>query len=122
MKSPQSARPGRRQKQSVVHVRRPANRLNATDSFQLPSVATLRAVWLGAADAVWTLPLGKESKWERKLLQDITVLIHYWGMRHPTVARTYRGARAVREKGLRAFAGDLTCGKLPQHHGPWTAP
>jgi hypothetical protein len=51
-----------------VHVRRPANRLNATDSFQLPSVATLRAVWLGAAEAILTLPQGKESKWERKLL------------------------------------------------------
>jgi hypothetical protein len=63
MKNRQSARPGRRQKPSVEHARRPANRLSATGSFQCPSAATIHAVGLGAAQAALPpVTVGREAR------------------------------------------------------------
>jgi small subunit ribosomal protein S21 len=44
--------------------RRPVNRRNATDSFRLPSSGTIRAVSVGAAEAVLTLVKGgRKARW-----------------------------------------------------------
>src|SRR5271166_3212052 len=120
MKNRQSARPGKRQKPSVEHARQLANRLNATGSFQCPSVATMHAVGLGAAQAV--LPPvtgGKEARRRVGFLKD-SILIDGgcqshgtnssfensdWSLR--TARIPWRGARAVSRISLAVQLHDL---------------
>jgi hypothetical protein len=71
MKSRQSARPGRKQKPSVVHARLPANRLNATDSFQLQSVSTTNAHGWAAEGVLRLAKGGRENQEKRQLLPDM---------------------------------------------------
>jgi hypothetical protein len=69
MKNHQNAKLGRKQKPFAVHARQPANRLNAMDSSQLPSVATIHAARLDAVGGLLTLAKGgKESQKEPRLL------------------------------------------------------
>src|SRR6516225_12279025 len=110
MKTRQSAGPGRKQKPSVVHARRPANKLNVRDSFQLPNLGRTHARGWPAEGVLGLVKELRENQQKRQLLPDN----NYVGSDERLSFLSFSGDSLRRVELCAAHAARLSCVAFPR--------